>query len=357
MAKCNVAIVHSSFAMGGAENMVYELAKNLDPNTVDFSVITLHKKQGTLLEEKVEKAGFPNVYAGCQGRVTPKKLLRVYKFLKKHRTQVIHAHMSGVIYSLPWLLTHRCKMIVTAHTTPKEAFNRHTTAILKFLAKAGKVTMVAVSEENQRLMARYYGIPCDRVVCVNNGVDVEKFYRTPHERLAFIHVGRQDKNKNQAAMIRQFARLQEEAPSDLILCGEGPEQENLKQLAEDLGVRDKVEFTGNVANVEDYLARADIYLQTSHREGLPLATAEGMAAGLPVISTDVGGMKNLVRDNGFLVPDHDEDALYQAMKTLALQEELRRAQSLRSREISLEFSSRQMALAYTEIYFNSISKR
>lgn len=81
------------------------------------------------------------------------------------------------------------------------------------------------------------------------------------------------------------------------------------------GLYKVVTMPGNVSNVEDYYALADVYVQASHREALPLTTLEAMAAGLPIISTDVGGMKDIFKDNGILISDNDDTALLCAMKS------------------------------------------
>ncbi len=346
----NVVIIHSAFWVGGAENMVYELAKNLTAQNVNVTVITLHSRVGSHLEEKVDAAEFRNIYVGCEGGVTPKKLLAVYKMCQEANADVVHAHMSGVVYSILWALTPKGKMIATAHTTPDKAFNKRTTAVLKLLARLNKAVIVAVSKENQKLIKEYYFLN-KNVEYINNGVDLHRFYHKEHEGVNFVNVSRQDKNKNQAVILKLFSRLHKEFPdTQLYLCGDGPEQENLIAMTKELMVEDVVHFPGSVSNVEDYLALGDIYIQASHREGLPLSTVEGMASGLPVITTDVGGMKNLIDNNGFLLKDGDEEGMYNAMVSLVQDQKKREAFGKRSVEISKDFSSESMAEKYKDLY-------
>lgn len=349
--KINVVEIHSSFCIGGAENMVYELTKSFDTDKVNAKIITLHSRLGTSLEDKVDDAGLNVEYIGCEGRVTPGKLWKVYRIIRDFRPDVIHAHMSGVIYGLPWLLTHKTKMFVTAHTTPDRAFNHRTTQLIKYFAKKHQIILVAVSQENKKLMQQAYQLDDSYVKCVNNGVDLSRYFHKKHKGIVFINVGRHDKNKNQELMVRLFHAIhQKNADTKLILCGDGPEHEHLMALAKDLGISSSVDFTGNVGNVQDYLASADIYLSASHREGLPLSTVEALASLLPVISTDVGGMKNIVMDNGILVPDDNEEAFYQAMEKLVNDKSLRETMGCKSREIANAFSSEKMAEQYTALF-------
>jgi len=353
--RINVINILGAFVMGGAENMVYELAKAYDSEEVNSLVISISNKKGTFLEQKLDDAKIRIVYAGCSGTVTPLKLYKVYKIIKEFKPNIIHAHMSGVVYSLPWVLTHRCKMIVTAHTTPKEAFNSRVTKILKFLTALNKVIMVGVSEENAKLMKAFYNLDDQQVKCVNNGVDTSRYYYKDHEMFTFVHVGRQDENKNQSLIIRCFAKVLDIYPNTkLILCGDGPLRSELEYLVKELDIEKSVLFTGNVSNVQDYLAISDAYLQSSHREGLPLSVVEGMASSLPIISTDVGGMKNVVKDNGFLIQDNDEKGYLHAMMEIRKNDGLRKKMGSISLNMTNPFSSRTMACKYVEIYKDNI---
>lgn len=352
--KIRVLIIHSSFCIGGAENMVYELARSFDKKEVESMVISCCSRLGTSLEKKVDDAHINVYYGHCEGRITPAKIYDIYKHISAFKPDIIHAHMGGVFYSLPYILTHQTKLIVTAHSTPKEAFNARTTKVLVYLAKRNKVILTAVSEENKNLMANYYSIDKDKIECVNNGVDLTRYYQKEHSQLTFINVGRMDVNKNQQLIIKLFHKLDIEAKMRLVLCGDGPERIKLEKMADDLGIRQRVLFTGNVGNVQDYLAEGDIYIQTSHREGLPLSTIEAAATKLPIISTDVGGMKNIVKENGFLVADNDEEGLYEAMKKLSKDATLRACMGEQSFLIANSFSSESMSAKYTIIYKKNI---
>lgn len=353
--KIKVLVIHSSFCIGGAENMVYELAKSFNKSEVDCLVISCCSRLGTSLEKKVDDAHINVYYGHCEGRITLRKIIDIYKHIALFKPDIIHAHMGGVFYSLPYVITHKVKLVVTAHTTPKEAFNERTTTVLRFLAKRNKVIMTAVSEENKRLMADYYDIDEDKIEYVNNGVDLSRYYRKDHQLLTFINVGRMDTNKNQQLIIKLFHRLDKHGDMRLILCGDGPERAKLEIMVEQLGIKERVMFTGNVGNVQDYLAEADIYMQTSHREGLPLSTIEATATKLPIISTNVGGMKNIVKDNGFLVADNDVNGLYDAMKILSRDADLRAQMGESSYQIAQLFSAEAMAAKYTIIYKKNIA--
>ncbi len=156
-----------------------------------------------------------------------------------------------------------------------------------------------------------------------------------------ISVGRLDENKNQALIIRAFASLVSEDQKSaedkdgeagitegwsVILYGDGPSRERLKELSCELGIADRVVFPGAVSDVADRTADAGIFVLSSIQEGMPNALLEAMALGTACISTDCpcGGPRDLIQDkeNGLLVPPGDTAAMAAALASLMRDPEL-----------------------------------
>lgn len=222
--------------------------------------------------------------------------------------------------------------------------------LVRAALRMGKTKLVAVSQENAALVQAYYGQ--EQSAWVNNGIDLSRFRKDAHRYFTLINVARQDDNKNQAALIRCFARLHAQYPETrLLLLGDGVNHEKLKALVAELGISDVVTFTGNVTNTEDYYAHSDLYVQCSLQEAMPLSVLEAMAAGLPIVSTHVGGLADVVKDNGILVPAGEEDALYEAILSVYRQTpEKRTAMEQASLRLVQAYSSAGMARAYEKIY-------
>ena len=112
---------------------------------------------------------------------------------------------------------------------------------------------------------------------------------------------------------------------ELILIGDGALLEASRDQAEQLGIRDRVRWTGALDDVSEHLRNADIFTLPSRWESLPLSIIEAMAAGLPVVATDVGGVAELVTDGhtGVLVPPRDVDALAASLDRLLADRQLR----------------------------------
>lgn len=352
MAKKRLTIMINGFGCGGAQQVVYEQLKNVDKSRFEVSVISNIPKTRNALEDKVAEL-FPvtHLHRGS-GSVSVKSVFRVVREIQKTKPDIVHAHLGSVGFAAIWSMVFRKPLVITVHSKPEIAFNVKSEKMVRLALKTGKTKLVAVSEENQMLSSSCFGIGEDKLTCVNNGIDLDRFVRKPHDGFTVINVARQDENKNQAALIRCFARLHEKDPNTkLLLLGDGDQHKALKSLAQELGLTDAVTFTGNVSNTEDYYAVADLYIQSSHTEAMPMSVLEAMAAGLPIVSTDVGGLKDVVQDNGILVPDNDEDALYRAMETVYNQPpEQTQAMSKASHRIVQSYSSETMARRYEQIY-------
>jgi glycosyltransferase involved in cell wall biosynthesis len=132
-------------------------------------------------------------------------------------------------------------------------------------------------------------------------------------------VGRLVPIKDHATLFRAIARLPSGAPAPhLVVVGDGDERPRLEQLARDLGLDKRIHFMGWRSDLETIVPEMDVVICASKNEGTPVALIEAMAAGVPVLSTDVGGVGDLVAHGttGWLVPPSDPAAMAQAIGDL-----------------------------------------
>ena len=351
MKKIRLTVALSDLGFGGAQNMVAAQLVQMNTEQYDISLVVLGRKNVTPLATKLE-ALFPVSYVGHRGRVTPGTIFKVLRMIQSTRPNVVHSHLGTDGFCAMWSKLFRKPLVITVHAKPEVAFSEKAKRQVCSVLKTDRVKLVAVSEDNARAVKDYYHLNDTQCAFVNNGIDLDRFNREAHEKFTIIHVGRQDENKNQAALIRCFAKLHEKHPdTKLLLLGDGVLHEKLLDQVATLGLQDAVTLTGNVANTEDYYAVSDLYVQCSHREAMPLSVLEAMAAGMPIVSTDVGGLSDVVQDNGILVPDNDEDALYRAIEKIyeQSQEETEKMCAASGRIVE-NYSSKAMARAYEKIY-------
>ncbi len=260
----------------------------------------------------------------------PVAAARVARILRQHRPKVIVANslvtawvarLADPLRTIP--------VVAIAHGWPVERY-RLVSAPLRVADR-----VVAVSDDvRRRLLAG--GLDAQRCVAISNGIDTRRFGpRTPEQvaaaRLALgagpedvvlVNVGRFVPQKRQERIVALAA--QAPANTRFVIIGWGPGEADLRAAIASAGVGDRVRLIVRPPSVADLLMASDIYLSTSDWEGMPLSTIEAMAAGLPVVSTDVEGLAALVgEDNGVRVPVGDAGALSAAVGQLVEDEALR----------------------------------
>ena len=138
---------------------------------------------------------------------------------------------------------------------------------------------------------------------IHNFVDVQRFNRkpidafkkviAPHGERILLHASNFRKVKRIEDVVRIFANVQEQIPSKLLFVGDGPERPEIESICRELNLMDQVRFVGRQEQMEDILAIADLFLLTSEYESFGLAALEAMAAGVPVVSTNAGGLPEI----------------------------------------------------------------
>jgi len=163
-----------------------------------------------------------------------------------------------------------------------------------------------------------------------------------------------EKVKNHPALLRAAAVLSLDFPEmEVILAGDGKLRPDLEKMAADLGIASQVRFLGECRDIPAVLASLDISALTSTSESLPNAILEAMAAGLPVVSTRVGGSPELVQhgETGFLVDSGDDGQLVAALRTLLQDEMLRKQFGFRGREVArAKFGVANIQKQYEDLY-------
>lgn len=345
-----VTILLKNFPIGGAENMVYELVRHIKQDRVNISVLCYGTRESTALSSRVEEI-CPVKYLGLTGEISFASIERVCQALDELKPDVVHAHMGSVVFAAIWSLFRGKGFVATVHTEADKAFNWKVELLLRVRMLFNKACLVAVSKQNAMLVKKHFKLPEWKYGCVNNGIDLTKFYSVLHTPFTYINVARHDANKNQRMLLKSFARARRQNKEmRLILVGDGPTHEELKSDAKELGIDDSVVFTGNVSDVEVYYAQSDVFVLCSHQEAMPLSALEAMAAGLPIISSRVGGMVDVVQDNGLLLKENCEDELTNAILQMYNERSSNEYLKKASLRIVQNYSAQEMADQYIEIY-------
>lgn len=229
-------------------------------------------------------------------------------------------------------------------------------------------SVAAVSEAARARFAQQGVSPRGRLLSVPNGIRIDRFSPASEERRAALRrdlgfapgtriigtVGRLNPVKDQATLLRAFARLRGDfADTALALAGDGTLRVALEAQAAALGIGDAVRFLGDRSDVSALLQGFDIFALSSLSEGYSMALLEACASSLPIVATDVGGNREIVADgrNGLLTPPARDAALGEALATLLRDPVGAAAMGLAGRDWALrEASVETMARRYDALY-------
>ena len=355
MSKKKIAVLLPSFSIGGTENMVAHLAKYIDKDKFDMLVVSLAAPMDTHVQSLLEDSGVQIAYA-LKGKVKIWKVFfNVNSELQAFRPDLIHSNMYVFAFCVPYLLTHHIKLLHTIHNKPVNEFKDKYKKMIAWLYQINKAVPVAISHIVEKEMKELYSKELKRIERVYNPVEISKFYTerkySEKKNITFINVARFMKQKNQTLLLEAFAEAKNQAPDiNLVFVGDGELRSELEKKIEILGIRENVFLAGNVHNVNEYLAKADIFVLSSDYEGLPLSILEAMAAGLPIISTNVGGVADIVTDNGILIPPKDGHRLANEMVKLVLNHKLRYEMGCNSARNAKQYDSSEFIAQYESLY-------
>lgn len=357
MNKVKIAICVPTTSLGGAETMAAQLAKALNKDLFDVSFITNHSLSKTRVLDIVTSDSNIKIYslnedAGMSLRAR-KKMMRI---LKQIKPDIIHTHLHSYPYVMTYAIKHHIPIIHTMHNMPIFESKKLGRIILKFLFKHKFAIPVGISNIISEQIKELYHVPS---YTIYNPVDVSKFdiKKDKQKQFTFITIGRMSEQKNQQLLLKSFRILVNNYKNvKLIFVGDGVLKDDLLKLTNDLKLNDYIEYVGNVNDVENYLKIADAFVLSSIYEGLPMTILEAMAASLPIISTNVGGVKDIVTNNGILVKV-DENDLAKAMLSLIENEKLCNEFKNNSYENAKNYDLSKIVKEYEELYFLYLKKK
>ena len=343
-----IGVLLHSLDVGGAEVLAGRLAAGLG-GRFRFAFACLDRA-GTMAGELADR-GHPVATLGRGAGLDLACARRVRDWARSENVGLIHAHQTTpFVYAAlsrlppvrPWpagsppvLFTEHGRFHPDLPSRRRAAFNR--------LALRRGDAVVAVGESVKAALVANEGLPADRIGVIYNGIDLAPYatepdaaaaehraavraeFGVPADAFLAVQVARLDPIKDHATAVRAVAaanRGRGGPPVRLLVVGEGPERAGVERAVADAGAAGFVTLAGLRRDVPRLLAAADAGLLTSVSEGIPLTVIEAMAAGRPVVATDVGGLREVLGGAGEgpagrLAPAGDAAAVGAALRELA----------------------------------------
>lgn len=357
-------VVTDEMEVGGSQRQISYLLRGIDHRQWQPELVFF--RNTSFMIDELRAQGIRVHHVPKRGRFDPVFLFRYARLLKRGRYDIVHAYsLTAELWTLlaglltwpraPLVASIRGMYLVkgNAFWWVKRFILRHSAAVISN-AKAG------VSAAASRA-----GMATSSFDVVPNGVDIP-LAPTPaqkdvlHNALGVpsgatfaLFVGRLVAQKNVACLLRAQARL---APADrpwLALAGDGPLRPDLEAMVDAAGLRDCVRFLGERTDVTALMQSADFLVLPSLHEGMPNVLLESMAAGCPIVASDVGGNPELVESgiDGLLFPNDDDLALSEHIKRMSSDTQLRSQLSLNARARALrEHAIERMVASTVAVY-------
>lgn len=318
-----IAFVITGLTYGGAETQLLNISTALSKQNIECLIISMIPLEDCLLAPRFLDAGIELVSLDMpRGKVKLSSIPKYRRIIKEFEPDIIHSHMihaniftriAGVNLGIP--------LFNTAHNVYEggkliELLYRLTYPLCDY--------MTQVSDEGlQRYLA--VGLAKEHNACVMKnaiqsrdesiGISDIKTQLALHDSdFLFMTVGRLEAVKNHQLLIEAVGQVES---AHCLIVGSGPLEVQLKKFAVQQGVCDRVHFLGKRDDIYSLMQAANAFIMSSDYEGLPITILEALESRLPVISTNVGAISEVVnQENGLLVPPNNLPQLVSAMRTL-----------------------------------------
>ncbi|NSW56891.1 MAG: glycosyltransferase [Armatimonadetes bacterium] len=355
----------------GAQLVLKLVLRNLDPAVFTSFVYTFRDGE---IGDQIRDLGIPVTVLGKNRKIDVSLILRLARKLRDDGIQLLNAHIFGAITHgyVAALMAGVPHFVATEHNV--NDFYPRWRRIVNRLVLPQCEAVVAVSQAAADGVGRL-GADTRRVLTIPNGIDLERFAHcreqraearermgVPQDALVIGNVAHLQPQKNQVELVHAVHRLRSEGHNAYLVVvgadiGDGP---RVRGAAETLGVSDQVRLLGKRDDVPVLLGGMDLFALSSLWEGLPMSLLEAMAAGLPCVSTEAGGIPSVISsgENGILVPTGDREGLIAAIRQVVTDPCLGQRMAENARKtVEQRFSDRTMARAYQELYLKLLERR
>jgi glycosyltransferase involved in cell wall biosynthesis len=337
---------------GGMEKLLVEFARHADRQRFDLRFVSLTTR-GTLGGD-IEALGWPVTALHDPGGLRPGLLWRLSRLFREWKTDVVHAHNSRpLIYGAPAARLAGVSTVVATRHGQSFGVSRRKHAAYRLSALFAD-HVVTVSQDVAELSASR-GLRRSKLRVICNGIDTARFaFAGPQAGGPAVYVGRLAPEKDVGTLLHAAAEVVRAEPAfRLEIAGDGVCAADLHRLADELGLHGHVRFLGEVRDVPALLQRASVFVLPSLTEGISLTVLEAMARGLPVVTTRVGGNREVVAEGetGLLVSPADPHTLAGALLQVHRHpDEGRRMGQAGRLRVESQFDVRQTVAAYEALY-------
>jgi glycosyltransferase involved in cell wall biosynthesis len=317
--------VIDSLRIGGAEVLIANLQLGFRARGIECEYYLLHGEQTPLVQKLIHQG--TRIHAPLSASVySPLHVWALQKHLRKFNYDVVHVHLfPAQLWAACGARLARSKapMVTTEHNTQARRRTPAYRSIDRWMYRQYHC-IASISYATTANLVEWLPEVRSKVEECPNGIDFDAFASaaTPGKEVLFsvseatpvvLCVGRLETQKSHETLLRAMSLVSD---CVLVLVGDGPLSRPLHALADELGIASRVRFLGRRTDVPQLQKAADLYVQPSRWEGFGIAALEAMAAGIPILASNVPGLAYVVGDTGVLFPAGDVDELARGIATL-----------------------------------------
>lgn len=373
--------------IGGAAVQVMNLAAGLDPALFDSLLVSgLEDPAEGSMDERARSLGvetilIPEIRSDATFKARDiKAVARLYRLIRRERPHIVHTHtgkagllgrIAARLAGVPIVLHTYHGHVLHAYYGPLKSWGmKRMEQALAWLSDR----LIAVSDLVKQDLVTYGVASVDKIAVIHLGLDLKPFLRCQEEQGRFRRelgleedvpligiVGRIFAIKNHSLFLDAAARIAAREPAPrFVIVGDGPLRPDMERHAGELGIRDRVIFTGWRTDLPAIYADLDLLVISSNNEGTPVSVLESMASGCSVVATRVGGVPDLIEDGetGRLVPAGDAEAL--ASSVLGLLADAGSATRLRDAAramVTQRFTTERLIADIQDLYESLLKKK
>lgn len=320
-----IAHVITSLRIGGAEKLMVEILPRLRDMGCEVELVLFCGVQ-TSFKEQLSEQGIKITDLSSSGSVyNLKYIFKLRKYIREF--DIVHTHNTSPQYFAAiarFITKGRAKLVTTEHNTHNRRRDIWGAKLIDRFIYRQYDSIIAISAKAADNLVEF--ISTNRgVTTIENGVDIQRYYSAtalnreldlniPSNVVLVTQVAGFREQKDQDTVIRSLVHLPQNI--HLAFVGDGVRRGVCESLAKQLGVSDRVHFLGLRSDVPTILKSSDIVVMSSHWEGFGLAAVEGMAAGKPMIASDVQGLREVVNGAGVLFERSNDKALAEEISHL-----------------------------------------
>ena len=359
-----VAQIIDSLKIGGAQKLQLTFAEAARKRSLSVTVLSLREDPDTPIPGELTSLGIPVLYFPSRKLLSPSRLSTLASYLRKEKFDVVQTHLTSA--NIVGLMVARAAGVPGIATLHSASFDpRHhgpgRKTLESWALRFGASRVVAVGHvvadaHRNRLHGKMIEVIPNAVLPVQSVAgalreQMRKEITGDASRPLLLSVGRLSLPKGYHDLLSAFRLVKQTHPDcALAIVGGGILRESLLAQIRDQGLSGSAFLLGQRDNVPELLCAADVYVSSSHWEGLPVSVLEAMSAGRPVVATNVGDLPHIVsRETGILVPPKDCNRLAFAISRLLSSASLRQSMGEAARKYVLRNHS---PLAWIDRYIN-----